>query len=77
MTVSVKTDVLKRRQCLRSKIVLCWSIGDTERRVAFYDFETGKYKDDVQSSYQWEGEATRIEFCLRFRLVFVDKDDWC
>ena len=29
--------------------------GDTERRVALYDMESGSYKDNPDVLYNWEG----------------------
>ena len=34
---------------------LCF-LGDTEKRVAFYDMESDAYEEDDSTDYVWEGE---------------------
>ena len=45
-------------------MVLIWVLnqilflGDTDRRVAFYNMESDTYEDDDDSNYLWDGKRT-------------------
>lgn len=45
-------------------------LGDTERRVAFYDTENDAYEEDGKSDYMWEGE--RLPIVLTVRIITLE-----
>lgn len=58
---------------LRENFTLSYCfLGDTERRVAFYDMESDAYEEDDNSDYMWEGESLSWVVCSNYKDRFIE-----
>lgn len=48
-------------------------LGNTERRVAFYDMEKDAYEEDDNSDYVWEGERLPSVGCSKYKTRFLQR----